>query len=93
MSDIAVALIGAASSVFVGILAFFGVVMTNSKSNREMQHKLDVSQAITDTKIEQLTTEVRHHNNFAQRMPVVEQEIKAINHRIKDLENLHKREV
>ena len=44
-------------------------------------------QAITDTKLDELTREVREHNNFAQRVPVIEEQIKVINHRIQDLEN------
>ena len=47
---------------------------------------LSTSQAVTDCKIEELTREVREHNNFAKRMPVVEEQIKVINHRIDDLE-------
>ena len=49
-----------------------------------------VAQAVTDTKIEELTREVRAHNNFARRMPVVEEQIKVINHRINDLEGFHR---
>lgn len=45
-----------------------------------------VSQAVTDTKLAELTREVREHNNFARRMPVVEEQIKVMNHRIEDLE-------
>ena len=48
---------------------------------------MKVAQAVTDTKIEELTREVRQHNNFAQRMPVVEEQIKVINHRLSDLEH------
>ena len=48
------------------------------------------SQAVTDTKLEELTREVREHNHFAKRMPVVEEQIKVINHRIDDLEQLNK---
>ena len=48
---------------------------------------MKVSQAVTDTKITELTREVRQHNNFAQRMPVVEEQIKVINHRLEDLEH------
>ena len=51
---------------------------------------MKVAQAVTDTKIDELTREVRAHNNFAQRMPVVEEQIKVINHRISDLEGYHK---
>ena len=45
------------------------------------------AQAVTETKLEELTREVREHNNFARRMPVVEEQIKVINHRIEDLED------
>lgn len=55
-----------------------------------MDHKLETRQAVTDTKIEELTREVREHNNFARRMPVVEEQMKVANHRIADLENYHK---
>lgn len=49
-------------------------------------HKLETAQAVTDTKIEELTREVRKHNNFAERVPVMEEQIKVANHRIDDLE-------
>ena len=55
-----------------------------------MDLKLDKQQAITETKLDELTREVREHNNFAKRMPVVEEQIKVINHRISDLEKFHK---
>lgn len=84
--SVVVALIGAGSAVFVGILSFVGVVLTNRKASAEMQKKLEIAQAVTDTKIEELTREVREHNNFARRMPVVEEQIKVANHRIGDLE-------
>ena len=58
-----------------GSLTLAGVLISNSRS-----------QAVTDTKLEELTREVREHNNFAKRMPVVEEQIKVINHRIDDLE-------
>ena len=58
-----------------GSLTLAGVLISNSKSH-----------AVTDTKLEELTREVREHNNFAKRMPVVEEQIKVINHRIDDLE-------
>lgn len=85
-SEIIVALISASGAVLVGVLSFVGVVMTNKKASREMQHKLEIAQAVTDTKIEELTREVREHNNFARRMPVVEEQLKVANHRIGDLE-------
>ncbi len=61
-----------------GSVTLVGVLIANSKS-----------QAVTETKIEELTREVREHNNFAKRMPVVEEQIKVINHRIGDLEALN----
>ena len=74
------------SALITGTLALIGVVITNSASNRQMQHKLDLAQAVTNEKISELTREVREHNNFARRMPVVEEKIKVINNRIDDLE-------
>ena len=62
-----------------GGLTLVGVLIANSRT-----------QAVTDTKLEELTREVREHNNFAKRMPVVEEQIKVINHRIEDLEGFHK---
>ena len=55
-------------------------------SDAKLEAKLDRHQAVTDTKIDELTREVREHNNFARRMPVVEEQIKVINNRLKDLE-------
>lgn len=55
--------------------------------DQKLDAKLSQHQAVTDLKIEELTREVRAHNNFAQRMPVVEEQIKVINHRIEDLEH------
>lgn len=74
-------------AIITGGLSLIGVIITNSKSNKDIEHKLSVQQAVTDTKIEELTREVRMHNNFAQRVPVIEEQIKVINHRISDLEN------
>jgi hypothetical protein len=84
------ALIAAIGSVFVGVLSLVGVIITNSRSNNKMQNEMRTAQAVTDERIDELTREVREHNNFAHRMPVVEEQIRVINHRIADLENLHK---
>ena len=70
----------------VGGLSLVGVILTNLSSNKKVQTDMKVQAAVTDEKIEELTREVREHNNFAKRMPVVEEQIKVINHRIKDLE-------
>lgn len=75
-----------AVAVITGGLAFLGVVVTCNKNNREIQAKLETAQAVQNCKIDELTREVREHNNFARRMPVVEEQIKVINHRLSDLE-------
>jgi hypothetical protein len=77
-------------ALITGGLSLVGVIFSNSTSNRRVEAKLEKAQAVTDTKIEELTREVREHNNFARRMPVVEEQIKVINHRIGDLEGYHK---
>lgn len=73
-------------ALITGLLSFFGVIVSNNKNNQDIQKKIEVSQAVTETKLDELTREVRAHNNFAQRMPVVEEQIKVINHRLQDLE-------
>lgn len=73
-------------SIITGGLALVGVIVTNIMSNRKIENQLTIQQAVTDTKIEELTREVRLHNNFAQRVPVIEEQIKVANHRIEDLE-------
>ena len=63
------------SAILAGAVTLIGVLIANGKS-----------QAVTETKLEELTREVRAHNNFAQRVPVLEEQIKVANHRIADLE-------
>jgi len=77
---------GIIASLITGGLALIGVIVTNIQSNKKIEHQLDKQQAITDTKLEELTREVREHNNFAQRVPVIEEQIKVANHRLEDLE-------
>lgn len=67
------------TAIITGGVTLLGVLIANGKS-----------QAVTETKLDELTREVREHNNFARRMPVVEEQIKVINHRINDLEGYHK---
>lgn len=74
------------STAITGVLSLLGVLFTNIASNRKIEHRLETQQAVTDTKIEELTREVRLHNNFAQRVPVIEEQVKVINHRLTDLE-------
>ncbi len=78
------------AALITGGAALIGVVITNRSSERRTQANIRTAQAVTDTKLEELTREVRVHNNFAQRVPVVEEQIRVINHRIKDLEEYHK---
>ena len=73
-------------AVITGGLSLMGVVITCLATARKNENAMRISQAVTDTKIEELTREVRTHNHFAQRMPVVEEQIKVINHRLADLE-------
>lgn len=77
---------GVISALITGGLALAGVIISNVMSNSKIQHSLDKAQAVTEEQIKELTREVRAHNNFAQRMPVVEEQIKVINHRLEDLE-------
>lgn len=77
-------------AIITGGLALLGTIYSNNKTTQAMNAKLDRQQAVTETKLEDLTREVREHNNFAKRMPVVEEQIKVINHRISDLEEFHK---
>lgn len=72
--------------IITGVLSLIGVVISNMSSNRKIETTLTTQQAVTDTKIEELTREVRAHNNFAQRVPVLEEQMKVANHRIEDLE-------
>lgn len=67
------------TALITGGLTLIGVLIANGKT-----------QAVTETKLDELTREVREHNNFARRMPVVEEQIKVINHRIEDLEEINK---
>lgn len=76
-------------ALITGGLSLLGVFITSRKSAREIDHKLELRQAVTDTKIEELTREVRAHNNFAQRMPVVENEIKDVVKRVDTLQKYH----
>lgn len=73
-------------AIITGGLTLIGTIITVLSANHKTNMALKVNQAVTDTKIEELTREVREHNNFAQRMPVIEEQIKVINHRIQDLE-------
>ena len=66
-------------ALITGGVTLVGVLISNQKS-----------QAVTETKLEELTREVREHNNFARRVPVLEEQMKVANHRIDDLEEMNK---
>ncbi len=83
MTEIIVALI-------TGGLALLGVIVSNAATARRTDESIRTAQAVTDARLAELTREVREHNNFARRMPVVEEQIKVVNHRIDDLEEYHK---
>ena len=76
------------AATITGSLSLLGVIITNLAAARKSEAAIRTSQAVTDAKLEALTREVREHNQFARRMPVVEEQIKVINHRIGDLERI-----
>lgn len=80
---------GIIAAVITGVLSLIGVVISNVAANAKMSKELEKAQAVTDTKIEELTREVREHNNFAKRVPVLEEKAKVADHRISDLEHIN----
>lgn len=73
-------------AIITGGLSLIATIVSNNRTAQSMDAKLDKQQAVTETKLEELTREVRAHNNVAQRVPVLEEQIKVANHRIEDLE-------
>lgn len=84
------ALIAAGASVVVGVLSLVGVMITNNRANNKMQSEARADKAVMKEQISELTREVRMHNDFAQRIPVIEEKVRVINRRISDLEAFHK---
>ena len=78
---------GVIVAIITGVLTLAGTVITVLVGNSKTNETIKINQAVTDTKLDALTDEVKQHNNFAQRMPVVEEQIKVINHRLEDLEH------
>lgn len=70
------------TACITGGLALIGVIITNVTSNRRVEQSLKTAQAVTDTKIQELTREVREHNGFAHRIPVLEAQVKALTHEL-----------
>ena len=89
--------IGLIGTIITAIGSLTAVIVSNRANNEKMLHQMELqqvniraelkqAQAVTDTKIDELTREVREHNNFAKRVPVIDEQIKVANHRIEDLE-------
>ena len=78
---------GILASLITGGLSLVGVIVTGMATARKNENAVRISQAVTDTKIDELTREVREHNGFARRMPVVEEQIRSIHHRLEELEH------
>lgn len=81
MSDITPIIV----ALITGGISLIGVVVTNNNSNKSIENKLTVSQAITDTKLDNLTEEVRKHNNFAMKIPLIEKDIERMKDDINEL--------
>lgn len=77
-------------ALITGGLSLIGVVVTCLATSRKNEKNQEIAQAVMKTELAELTREVRAHNNFAQRMPVVEHQIKDINADIKELKGYHK---
>lgn len=78
------------TAIITGVLSLIGVVITNLAMAKKSEKDRAVAQAITDTKLDELTREVREHNNFAQKMPVLQSEIQELQRRVSNLEQYHK---
>lgn len=83
-------------AIITGGLALIGTIIATHRSSNDtmdkITRKLETSQAVTDTILKNLAEEVRKHNNFAEKIPVLEEKIRTANHRIDDLENAAKKE-
>lgn len=77
-------------ALITGGLAVVSNLISNKTTKKEIQNQIITHQAVTDTKLEELTREVREHNNFAKRMPVVENEIVHIEDTLEELKSYHK---
>lgn len=84
MEIIIAAAVSGAAGIICSVLA---TASSNAKHAAELEARLEKWKAVTDTQLDELTREVRRHNNFAERMPVIEERVKVINHRISDLED------
>ena len=83
MNDVVIA------AIIAGITSIIGNMIISRRSARDMEQKLEIQQAVTNTKIDELTREVREHNNFARRMPVVEEQICELKGSVNTLKQYH----
>lgn len=81
---------GIIAAVITSVLGLAGVIVTNVSGNKKIEAQLKTSQAVTDCKLDELTREVREHNNFAQRIPVIEERINGLDRRVGEIENFSK---
>ena len=77
-------------AIITGGLSLVGVIISNSNNNKKMQSQLEKQQAVTDVKIDALADEVRKHNSFAERIPVIEFQIEALKTDVKTLKGAKK---
>lgn len=75
-------------SIIVAVLGLVGVIITNAQSNKKIEQNLQISQAVTNTKIEQLTEEVKKHNSFAEKIPTLEYRVGNLEAQIKEVKEL-----
>ena len=75
------------SASIAGVLALIGVIITNIASNKNIENRLVTAQAVTDTKLDNLTNEVRKHNSFAEKIPVIENDIAKLKDDVKELKH------
>lgn len=73
------------TALITGGLALIGVIITNMSSHKSIENALKINQAVTDTKLEALTDEVRKHNNFAVRIPMIEKDIEFLKHEVEEI--------
>lgn len=78
------------AAIIPSVLALLGVIITNMMGNRKIENKLETGMAVMEEKVDTLKEEVHKHNSFAERIPVMEEQIKVANHRIADLEQAQK---
>ena len=79
-------------ALITGGLSLLGVLISNRGAPRHTEESIRTAQAVTDTKLESLTAEVREHNHFARRMPVVEEQIRGMDRRLEQLEQGQRRQ-